>query len=460
MEEDRGVSRRGARLERDWTKGSIIRNLLSLTWPIFISYIFNMIGPFVDMIWVGKLGAASVAGVGIAGMVVILLTAATMGLTMGVRALIARFVGAGDREGANHAAMQAFVIGSAYYIVVAPFGIFLSEPIMSAFGVDADVIAEGAAYMRVMFISVLAQSLWMMTEGTMQASGDAVTPMRIAVIYRIIHLVLCPCLVFGWWTFPRLGVSGAAASNAISQSLGLAFGLWILFSGRTRLRLSLKNFRFDFNIIWRMVRIALPNLVMHIQHHLVSIALIWFMTPFGTLAVAGHTLWQRIDSVLMMMGMAVGTSAGVLGAQNLGANQPERAGKTGWFAAGIVTIMMLILMIVVLLRAETIASIFSPEPELVKITGTFLRIAATGYLAMGLNTIFMTFLIGVGDTLWAMLLETAQTWGVQLPLAYLLPRLTGLGALGVRWAIVAGIVVAGIIFTSYFWLGKWKYKKV
>jgi Na+-driven multidrug efflux pump len=209
-----------------------------------------------------------------------------------------------------------------------------------------------------------------------------------------------------------------------------------------------------------MVRIAFPNLIMHIQHQIVSIALIWFMTPFGTLAVAAHTLWQRMDSAIMMMGMAIGTSSGVLGAQNLGAGQPERAEKTGWLAAGIGMIIMFILTIVVLLWAEAIASIFSPDPELIKITGTFLRIAAISYLALGLNGTFMVFLIGVGDTLWAMLLETAQTWGIQLPLAYLLPRYTSLGVYGVRWAIVSGLIVAGIIFTLYFWLGKWKYKKV
>jgi putative MATE family efflux protein len=460
MEDVRIVSRRGDRFERDWTKGSIIHNLLSLTWPIFISYILNMIGPFVDLIWVGRLGTASVAGVGIASMVVMLLTASTMGLTIGTRALIGRFVGAGDKEGANHAAMQALVIGVAYYIVVAPFGIFLAESIMSAFGAEADVVAEGAAYMRIMFVSSLAQSLLMMTTGIMQASGDAVMPMRISLIFRAVHLVICPFLVFGWWVFPRLGVSGAAAANAISQSLGVALGLWALFSGRTRLQLRLRNFRFDLNIIWRMVKVALPNLFMHIQHHMVSIALIWFMTPFGTLAVAAHTLWQRVDSVTIMIGMAIGTSAGVLGAQNLGANQPERAGKTGWLSAGITIIMMLVLTIVVLLWAETIASIFSPDPDLIKITGTFLRIAAVSYLTAGLNGIFMAFLIGVGDTFWAMLLETLQTWGVQLPLAYFLPRLTGLGVYGVRWAIVAGMVVAGIIFTLYFWLGKWRHKKV
>ena len=61
--------------DRDWTKGSVIRNLLLLSWPMVIHQSLNMLGPTIDMIWVGKLGAASIAGVGVAGMAVMLVNA-------------------------------------------------------------------------------------------------------------------------------------------------------------------------------------------------------------------------------------------------------------------------------------------------------------------------------------------------------------------------------------------------
>ncbi len=104
MEEVGGFPKRGAAFERDWTKGSIIRNLLALSWPIMVSQSLNMVGPTIDMIWVGKLGAASIAGVGVAGMAVMVVNSAKMGLDTGARAMIARFVGAGDAKGANHVA--------------------------------------------------------------------------------------------------------------------------------------------------------------------------------------------------------------------------------------------------------------------------------------------------------------------------------------------------------------------
>lgn len=446
--------------KRDLLKGVIIPKLLALSWPVLISQCLNVFGPLIDLIWVGKLGAASVAGVGIAGMIIVMAMTAMLGLVSGVRALVARFMGVEDWQNTNHAAFHAYTIGFAFYLIIASTGIFLAETIMESFGIEPEVVVEGAQYLRIMFISSLAQSQWLISEAIMQASGDTVTPMRIAVFSRLIHLALCPLLIFGWGVLPGLDVSGAAISNSIAQSLGLILSLWILFSGRTRIRLTLKSIYFDLNIIWRMVKVALPNLFMHIQHHLFLLVLLMFITPFGTTAVAAHTIWHRTDSIILMLGMALGIGSGVMGAQNLGACQLERARKIGWFGAAITLVVMLFVLVLVMFWAEAIVSIFNKEPEVIRTTSTFLRIAATSYLALGLNSLFMAFLVTTGNTLAALLLEMTHTWGVQLPLAFLLTRYTNMGILGVRWAMVIGLLVAGIIFTLYFWKGNWAAKNV
>ena len=198
-----------------------------------VNGILTMLGPTIDMIWVGRLGAASIAGVGVAGTAVMLVNSARMGLTTGTRAMVARFIGAGDIRGANHVGQQTLVISAAFSTILAVIGVALAEPIMRVFGLEEDVIAEGAAYMRIMFIGSVAMSFRMMAESIMQAAGDALTPMMASVGFRILHLALCPFLVFGWWIFPRMGVSGAAMTNVISQSLGAALGFWALFTGRS-----------------------------------------------------------------------------------------------------------------------------------------------------------------------------------------------------------------------------------
>jgi len=374
--------------------------------------------------------------------------------------MIARFVGAGDAEGANRVARQAMVISGIYAVVVAVIGVIFAEPMLNLLGLEVDVVTEGAAYMRIQFVGSAFMSFWMMAESVMHASGDTVTPMKITIIARCVHMVLDPFLIFGWWLFPRLGVSGAAIANLVAYSLGMAFALWFLFTGRTRLQLTLKNFRLAPNLIWRIVKIGIPASIMGIQRNLGALVFMWFMVPFGTSAVAAHTLAQRVEMFLFMPGMALGMAGGVLVGQNLGAGQPERAEKSGWLAVGLAEGFMFICSVVILLWSESIVSLFSTEPELIEITSTFLRIAVASYLVMGFTAVLMHCLTGAGDTLPPMVVNLVDVWVVRLPLAFLLPQVANLGVYGVRWAIVIGMVVGAIAFSIYFRLGGWKHKKV
>lgn len=446
-------------IARDWTKGSILRNVLVLAWPVMIGSSLNMLGPTIDMIWVGRLGAASIAGVGVAGMLVMLVDSLKMGISTGLRAIVARFVGAGDYEGATHAGQQSFVISAAYSIVMATIGILFAKPLLMLMGLEPDVISAGAAYMRIMFVCRVFMSLWLMCEAMMQASGDTVTPMKISVIFRLFHIVLCPFLVFGWWLFPRLGVSGAAMANTISESVAVTLGLWFLLTGRTRLRLSFKGFRFDLNMIWRIVRIGIPASISSVERSFGQTVMMKILAPFGTLAVAAHTICQRVDMALSVPASGTGMAAGVLAGQNLGAKQPERAARSVWLAAGIGEGLMATLSLVLLLSPQTVARIFGSEPELIKVASTFLRIMVVYFLAEGARMVFNQSLNSVGDTVTTMLVALISMWMVQVPLAYFL-RITGLGVLGVRWAMVTATIAQTLTYVIYFRIGRWKRKKV
>ncbi len=465
MEETGGMPARGAPdrptpFGRDWTKGNVFHNLLRLSWPMAISSTLMNIGPTIDMIWVGKLGTDAMAAIGVAGVAVQIVFMMIWSLMVGMRAMVARFIGAGDLKGANHVAQQALVVCAIFAALMAVIGIFFSEGILSLFGLEASVVALGAAYMRIMFVGSVVMCLRMMADTGMQASGDAITPMRIAIFYRLFHVALCPFLVFGWWVFPRMGVSGAATTNVISQSLGMTLGLWVLFSGRTRLKLSLRNFSIDLNIIWRMVRIGLPALVSGIQRTFSALIFMWILAPFGTAAVAAHTVGQRLEMFIFMPGMAFGTGAGVIVGQNLGAGKPQRAERSTWLAVAIVEGILLVCCLVMLFWAEPIVSIFNQEPELVKIASTFMRIAVISYSVMGFMAVLMSALQGAGDTVPGMIINLVIMWAIALPLAYYLPRITALGVYGVRWAMVAATLVGTTAFIIYFRIGRWKRREV
>lgn len=448
------------RFDKDWTQGNILKNLLSLSWPMVITNSLMMLGPTIDMIWVGKLGSSSIAGVGVSGMAVMMVNGAMMGLAMGMRAVVSRSIGSGDMRGAVHAARQGFIISATFAVIMAMIGIFFAEDILLFFGLEPEVVIEGVAYMRILFVGSVAMSVRMVCEGIMQASGDTISPMKITLGFRAFHILLCPVLVFGLWIFPEMGVSGAAVTNVASQSLGTIISLWFLFSGRSRLKLDMKNFHIDFNMIWRITRIGFPNLMSGLQRNLSQFFVMYLVSPYGTAAVAGHTINQRVEMIMMMPAMAFGMSAGVLAGQNLGAGKPDRAEKSAWLAIGVVEIWTVLASVILLVAAEPIVRVFNSEPEVVEMTAAFLRIAAAGYLVLGFQAVTMNALSGAGDNVPSMITNIVTVWAIAMPLAYFLPQFTDLGVYGVRWGMVAGVVAPALVLTIYFKTGRWKRKKI
>ena len=446
--------------DRNWTEGSVIHNLWSLSWPIMISQTLTVLGPTVDMIWVGKLGAAPIAGVGVSGMVVMAVNSIMMGLYTGLRAMIARYIGSGDTDGANNIGQQALVIGTIFSLVMAAIGIFLAEPLLSIFGVEPDVVTEGATYMRIQLAGSITMAITMVSQSVMQASGDSVTPMRISIFFRLFHVIICPLLIFGIWIFPVMGVSGAAWANVISQFFGATFGLWYLFTGRTRLKLTLKGFRLDRDVIWRMMKIGIPASITGVQRFLPYLVLVWFISPFGTAAVGAHSLMQRIDTFIRMPAGALGNAAGVLAGQNLGAGKPDRAEKGGWIAIALYSGVMIICCIFIWFFADNIVTIFSTDVELVAITATFMRIQIVGYLVFGLTIVISLCVEGVGDTIATMIVTLLTMWVIQIPLAWFLPKYTSLGVNGVQWSISIALVARALLFTVYFKSGRWRRKVI
>jgi len=451
---------KGAKVKRDWTQGSLVKNLLAMSWPVMISTTINMMGPTTDMIWVGKLGSSSIAGVGVSGLAVQVANALVLGLFTGTSALVARFIGAKDETNANRVAQQAFVLSGAFSLVVAIIGIFMSYQILSLMGVSPEVIEAGVSYMRIQFIGIFTMSSLQVAQRIMQATGDTVTPMKIGIAYRIIQMALCPAMIFGWSFFPQMGVQGAALSNVIAQGLGGGFACWILFSGRHRIKVTMKNFKFNTNLVWRQVKIGIPSMITQAERNFAGLIMVGFMIPYGTTAVAAHSLAQRVDGFIQILPSAFSTPSGVLAAQNLGAKRPDRAARTVWIAAGMAVTAGVVFSILIWLFAEQVVRIFNSEPELVATTALYIRIQVSAYAIWGIVFTMTESLNAIGDTVVTMLTNLITAWGIQMSLAYFLPNVGDLGVLGVRWALAGAVIGRGILLPIYFKMGRWKRKKV
>jgi Na+-driven multidrug efflux pump len=122
--------------------------------------------------------------------------------------------------------------------------------------------------------------------------------------------------------------------------------------------------------------------------------------------------------------------------------------------------IMLFCAIAISIWARQIISIFNTDPQMVETGANFLRIAAAGYIMLGLINIFSSNISGAGDTLPPMIISLGMLWIIMIPLAVVLSRYTPLEVYGVRWSIVISFVVGAVAYLVYFLSGRWKRKKV
>ncbi|MSQ24466.1 MAG: MATE family efflux transporter [Chloroflexi bacterium] len=454
-----GGGRRSPYADRDLTSGSIPRNLFHLAWPQFIESILRVVDQVADLIWAGFFGHVAIAGIGAAQQFAQLTFTARMGMDWAMRAMVSRAIGMGNPALANQVVVHAVTISFVYCLVLAFIGIYLTDHLLRLIGVSEAVVEQGATYMRVQFVGQLAIGMQNLAAHSLAAAGDTVTPMKSAVISRFIHVFLSPALVFGLVGLPAIGIAGAALANVIAHVVALTYLSWVLFTGRSRLHLTFRGFRFDPAIIKQLIKIGLPAVVNGMERSLAQLLFLRLVTPFGDIATAAYTITRRTEMFSQLGSQGLGQAAGIIVGQSLGAGKPLRARNTILWACGFGLIFNGILTVLIVLFPDLFMSLFARDPEFLEQARTWLLIQAVGYAFTGLTQVASQSFQGAGDTLIVMIVTLVTMWG-SLPLALFLSQATDLGVLGIAWAMCAPMLVRPLILVPYIFWGRWSTVKI
>lgn len=447
-------------ITRDLTKGSIPKNLWYLSWPQIIEASLSMIDQLADLLWAGWLGSRAIAGLGVAQAFTQLVMMVRRGLDFGMRAVISRAVGAGNIQLANHAAFQGLTLSILYLVVLCSAGVALTDTLLGLIGVSEQVRAQGAFYMRMQFIGVAAMGLRITGTAMLQSAGDAVTPMKATVTSRLLHLGLSPFFVFGWLGLPSFGLAGLALANLLAQLVGCWMTYVPLLKGSSRIHLRLSAFRVDLPLCWQLLRIGTPACVAQAERAFAQLLLVGFVVPFGDVALAAYSITKKIEILAHAGNMGFGQASGTLIGQNLGAGSPERAKQTLAWALAYTGIVNTVLALLVILFPTPILMLFNQESELLSVGAVWLQILGLAFVFMGPSFVFQQSFNIAGDTMAPMVITLIGFWGFQIPLAWLLPRVTELGQFGIPWAIMVSMVIRVALFIPYSWSERWLRVKV
>ncbi len=447
--------------ERDFTRGSIPVALIILAIPMILEMSMEALFAIVDTFFVAKLGAASVAVVGLTESVLALIYAVAVGLSIGATATVARRVGEKDMDGAARAATHVIYLGLLVSAAMGIAGVIFARQIFGLLGAEPDVIELGLPFMRIMFGTNAVILFLFLLNGIFRGAGDAAIALRVLIIANGLNIVLDPLFIFGIWIFPEWGVTGAAVATVIGRSAGVAFAAWTLLRpGNGRLEIRAEHWRFDPTLLVALVRLSGTAVLQFLIATLSWSGLVRVVAGFGTVAIAGYQIGLRVIIFVILPAVGLANAAATLVGQNLGAGQPERAERSVWTAAILNAVLLGLAGIFFIVFPELVVSIFTTDPEVSRYAIDCLRIVGYGYAFYGLGMVMESSFNGAGDTLTPTYLNFVIFWLFEIPLAYVLAYHFEMGPQGVFWAITIAFSALAVASALVFRRGKWKQQVV
>lgn len=446
---------------RDFTEGSILIGLIVLSIPMILEMSMESLFAIVDTFFVAKLGAESIAVVGLTESVLALIYAVGIGLSIGATATVARRVGEKDLEGAARTATHAVYLGVIVSVLMGMAGVIFAPSIFGLLKAEPSVIELGTPFMRIMLGTSIVIVFLFLLNGIFRGAGDATIALRVLIIANGLNILFCPLFIFGIGPFPELGVTGAAVATVCGRGTGVLYALWSLFIRENgRLHVRRDHWKFDPDLLVSLMRLSSTAVLQFLIATASWTGLIRIIAVFGSVALAGYQIGLRVIIFVLLPAVGLANAAATLVGQNLGAGKPERAERSVWIAGGINAALLGVAGLSFVFFSDLVISVFTTDPAISAYGRDCLRIVGYGYAFYGLGMVIETSFNGAGDTWTPTYLNLFIFWLFEIPLAYLLADYYGWGPQGVFWAITIAFSLLAVASALLFKRGKWKSKQV
>jgi len=445
---------------QDYTSGSLTGAIFLLAVPMVLEMLMESLFAIVDVFWVARLGADSVATVGLVEAMLTLVYAVGMGLGLSATAMVARRVGEKDREGAAVAGVQAIALGLAASIIMGASGFCFAPHLLRLMGASPAVVAVGSRYARITLGGCCVVVLLMLNNAVFRGAGDAAIAMRVLWLSNSINLIIDPCLIFGLGPFPRLGVTGAAVSTLTGRSIGVVYQLYQLSRGGEHIRILSRHVHVKVEVMLRLLRVSLTGIAQMLIPHIAWVSLMRIVSVFGSTALAAYTISIRIIVFFILPAWGLSGAAATLVGQNLGARQPERAEQSVWKTGFYTMLVMGGVGVFFVLFPGPVVRLFTHDPAIVSLGIACLRVVSLGNIGYAYEMVMMQAFNGAGDTLTPTIVNFFGFIVVEIPLAYALAIPLGMHPKGVNWAITISESAIAVAMVLLFRRGRWKAKKI
>lgn len=382
----------------DLTKGPITRHLLQFAAFIALTTAFQTLYLLVDLYFVGQLGREAIAGVGLAGNLMMVVLALTQSLGVGATALVAHAMGSKDRARAESVFNQAFVLSSLVGLVFGIVAFSLRGVYAQALAADAATAEAGIRYLTWFIPALVLQFAMIALSSALRGIGDMKIPTAIQVGTVLTNILLAPVLILGWGTGRPLGVTGAALATFIAIALGSVAFVVYFRRASSPVRFRPRTWRPDERMWREMLGIGLPTggefaviaIYMVLVYHIIQ--------PFGAAAQAGFGVGLRLMQALFLPAVAIGFATAPVVGQNFGARFGDRVRRTFYTAGAISAAVMIVMTLVCQIAPASMVAFFSDDAAVILFGAEYLRIISWNFVASGVIFVGSSTLQGLGNT--------------------------------------------------------------
>lgn len=406
------------------------KRLFAISLPIVLQQLLTSSLQLIDNLMVGDLGELAIGSVSVVNQLYFVIILITFGALGGAGIYTAQYFGSKEEEKLKQTFRFKLIV--ALLLVILSIVVFsvLGEYLIGFFTENQVTIAGGMDYLNIVKWSMLPWAFSIAISTTFREIGTTKPLLWITLGAIITNTVLNYLLIFGNFGFPNLGIEGAAYATLASRVVEFLLMFVLLIKKGKIFNTKIKDvFKIDGLILKAIIIMALPLLLNEFFWSMGQTMFLQSYSTRGDSALAAMNITNAISQLVFVTFGGIGTGIAVMVGNTLGMNQLEvakdNAKKVIAFAVAFafVTGMMLFILSFFIL-------------DLYDITETTKRIAANN---IRINAIFIpvySFNVSMyftlragGDTRSTMMMDSGYMWVVQVPLIFVLARVTNLNVI-------------------------------
>ncbi len=441
--------------KNDFSKGSVVKNIMSLAVPMTLAQLINVLYNIVDRIYIGRIpenATLSLTGIGLSLPIITMVIAFANLFGMGGAPLCSIERGRGNLDSAEKIMGNSFTMMVISGIALTVFCLIFRRPMLYLFGASDLTYPYADAYITIYLLGSLFVMVGLGMNSFINSQGFGRIGMMTVLLGAVANIILDPIFIF----VLNMGVRGAAFATVLSQLLSAIWILRFLTGRQTILRLKLSCMRLEARRVKAIIGLGFSGFTMAITNCSVQIMCNAMLQVWGgDLYVGVMTIINSVREIASLPVNGLTQSAQPVLGFNFGAREYGRVKKVIVFTAVVAILYTTGIWMIIHGFPEFFIRIFNHDAEIIRAGVPAMRIYFFGFFMMSLQFSGQAIFVGLGRSKFAIFFSIFRKVIIVVPLTILLPRLAGMGTDGVFMAEPISNFIGGIACFGTMLLTVW-----